>query len=432
LPGIIDLLLLGAGQLVTCDCGGSGPRRGKDLSEAGVIHDGAIAVSGGRIVATGTAASVRGSLGTGSAAKVIDVEGRVVMPGWVDPHTHSVFPGYRADEYEARIRGDTYLEIEKRGGGIKRTVRDLRAMDEDTLFEVSRRRILKMMRTGVTTVEIKSGYGLDLDNELKMLRVISRLSSSLPIDVVPTFMGAHQVPAEFANSEEYVRIVTEEMIPEVAELGLADFVDVFCEKGVFDTEDSRKILEAGQKHGMGAKIHADEIYSIGGTELAAEIGAVSVEHLTKVTQSGINALASSDTIGILLPGTSIGLASSSFAPARELVDAGAAVALATDFNPGSAPSSSMHMAVSIACSQMKLLPSEAINAATINAAYSIGMGEETGSLERGKKADFTVYDVEDYREIPSRAGIDLAVTVVKEGEVIWVKEEYEKFSEVGF
>lgn len=428
----IDLLLLGAGQLVTCEDGSRGPRRGERLSDPGIIRDGAIAVSGGRIVAIGETDKIKSAFKDVPAGKVMDVAGRVVLPGWVDPHTHSVFPGYRADEYEARIRGDSSLEIEKRGGGIKRTVKALRGMGEEVLFEVSRRRLSKMMRTGVTTVEIKSGYGLDTENELKMLRVISRLASSLPMDIVPTFMGAHQKPEEFDSNEEYLDVVVEEMIPQVALKGLADFVDVFCEKGVFGVDESRRVLEAGQSSGMGAKIHADEIYSIGGTELAVEIGAVSVEHLTKITRSGIEALASSDTIGILLPGTSLGLASKEYAPARELVEAGAAIALATDFNPGSAPSSSMTLAVSLACSQMGLLPSEAINAATINAAFSIGMGEETGSLKEGKKADFVVYDIEDYREIPSRAGIDHAVRVVKEGEVVWVKEDYNEVSEVGF
>ena len=423
----VDLLLLGAGQLITCRA--EKPLRGEKLSDPGLIPGGALAVKDGRIIATGTTGELERIYRDSTVSEIIDVEGRVVMPGWVDPHTHAVFPGYRADEYEARISGDSYLEIEKRGGGIKRTVKDLREIDEDRLYELSRRRLLKIMRSGVTALEIKSGYGLNLENELKMLRVIARLSRELPLDIVPTFMGAHQKPAE--NPDGYVKLVVEEMIPEVAESGLAEYIDVFCEKGVFDLEETRRVLKAGKEHGFGLKAHTDEIYSIGGTELAVELGAVSVEHLTRITPEGIKALAGSETIGIMLPGTSFGLASRHFAPARKLVEAGAAIALATDFNPGSNPSSSMPLAVSIACSQMGLLPAEAINAATVNAAWAIGLGEETGSLMKGKKGDFVVYDIEDYREIPARAGLDHSVMVVKEGCMLWERKGFRRESEVG-
>ena len=428
----IDLLLLGAGQMITSRSDGNGPLRGKNLSDAGILRDSAIAIAGGRILAIGKTDSVKKEVGQRPVSRVIELGGRVVMPGWVAPHTHAVFPRYRADEYEARIRGDSYLEIERRGGGIKRTVRELREMGEEDLYEISRRRLLKMIRTGVTTIEIKSGYGLDLENELKMLRVISRLAEDMAIDIVPTFMGAHQKPPEFAGKGEYVKFLIAEVIPEVARLGKAKYIDVFCEKDVFDLDETRQILAAGKEHGFGLKLHADEIFAIGGTELAVELGAVSVDHLTKITETGIEALSHSGTIGVLLPSTSFGLASRSFAPARKLVSSGAAIALATDFNPGSAPSFSMPLAISIACSQMGLLPSEAINASTINAAYSIGMQKEIGSLEKGKKADIVVYDVEDYREIPSRAGTDHSVIVIKEGNVIWEMQDYESRSEVGF
>ncbi|MDZ7860116.1 MAG: imidazolonepropionase [Candidatus Krumholzibacteriota bacterium] len=428
----IDLLLLGAGQIITSRNEGKGPLRGEDFSDPGIIRSGAIAVAGGRILAIGSGDLVKKEVAEREVSKIIDVEGRVVMPGWVDSHTHSVFPGYRSDEYEARIRGDSYLEIERRGGGIKRTVRELRKMDEERLYEISRRRLLKMLKTGVTTVEIKTGYGLDLENELKMLRVISRLADDMPLDIVATFMGAHQKPPELSGKGEYVKFVIDEVIPEVAEQGKAEYIDVFCEKDVFDLAETRQILVAGKMNGFKLKVHTDEIFAIGGTELAVELGADSVDHLTKVTESGIKALSNSDTVGVLLPGTSFGLASSSFAPARKLVSAGAAIALATDFNPGSAPSLSMPLTVSIACSQMRLLPSEAVNAATINAAYSIGMQNEVGSLEKGKKADLVVYDVEDYREIPSRAGTDHSVIVIKEGDVVWEIEDYNVRSEIGF
>ena len=423
----VDLLLLGAGQLITCRA--EKPLRGEDLSDPGIIEGGALAVRDGRIIAIGTTGELEQRFRDSDLSEVIDVEGRVVMPGWVDPHTHAVFPGYRADEYEARIRGDSYLEIEKGGGGIKRTVRDLRSTGEDRLFELSRRRILKMMKSGVTSLEIKSGYGLDLENEMKMLRVISRLADQLPLDIVPTFMGAHQKPEE--NPDDYVKLLVEDMIPKVAESGLADYIDVFCEKGVFGLEETREILDAGKKNGFGLKAHTDEIFAIGGTELAVEMGAVSVEHLTRITPEGIRALSGSETIGILLPGTSFGLASSHFAPARELVDAGAAIAIATDFNPGSNPSSSMPLAVSIACSQMGLVPAEAINAATVNAAWSIGLGGQTGSLMEGRKSDMVVYDIEDYREIPARAGLDHSVMVIKEGSLVWEREGFRRESEVG-
>ncbi len=431
MPETIDLLLLGAGQLITCRGPRKGPLRGKSLSDPGCIEDGAIAVTGGRISAIGTRDEVTAAMRGAEAARTIDAGGRVVMPGWVDPHTHAVFAGYRADEYEARIRGDSYLEIEKRGGGIKRSVREVREISEEKLFEISRRRLLRMLEQGVTTIEIKTGYGLDLDSEMKMLRVIARLGRETPLDVVATFMGAHQVPPGFAGAAEYVDLIVKEMIPAVASSGLARFIDVFCEKGVFDVAQTRRILEAGKEYGFGLKLHADEIFSIGGTPLAVEMGAVSVDHLTMITPADIAALAGSGTVGVLLPSTSFGLASRRFAPARDLVGSGAAVALSTDFNPGSAPSSSMPLAVSIACSQMGLVPAEAINAATYNAACAVGMEKETGSLEMGKKADIVVYDVADYREIPSRAGLNHAAIVVKEGRVVWEAADLRDRSEVG-
>jgi imidazolonepropionase len=432
LPETVDLLLCGAGQLVTC-CGfREGPKRGKSLSDPGIVSDGALAASGGKIVCVGTRADVERRIGGLGVARTIDVGGRVVMPGWVDPHTHAVFSHYRADEYEARIRGEGYLEIERRGGGIKRTVREVREMDEERLFEVSRRRLMKMLEGGTTTIEIKSGYGLDLESELKMLRVIDRLGRKMPLDVVATFMGAHQRPPEFEDTDEYVDVVVGEMIPAVAHERLAEFIDVFCEEGVFDLGETERILEAGRASGFGLKVHADEITPMGGSELAARMGAVSAEHLTKISRAGVEALAASETIAVLLPGTTFGLGSRDFAPARLMIDNGVAVALATDFNPGSAPSCSMPLVVAIACSQMRMTPAEAINAATINAAYAVGRGASIGSLEEGKKADFVVYDIADYREIPSRAGANHAITVVKEGAVAWDRPAFEMASEVGF
>ncbi len=431
MPGRVDLLLRGAGQLITCRNTGGGPKRGASLSDPGLVQKGAIAIAGGKILTAGADKEVTARIEGAAVSEVFDAEGRVVMPGWVDPHTHAVFSSYRADEYEARIRGDSYLEIERRGGGIKRTVRGVREMEEDVLFEISKRRILQMIGQGTTTIEIKSGYGLDLTNELKMLRVISRLDAELPLDVVATFMGAHQVPPEFDSSADYVRIVIEEMLPAVAERELARFIDVFCEEGVFNLEETRAVLEAGRRAGLGLKVHADEITSMGGAELAVEMNAVSAEHLVMISPQGIRRLAGSETIAVLLPGTTFGLGSHRFAPARELIAAGAAVALATDFNPGSAPSSSMPLTVSIACSQMGLTPAEAINAATCNAAFALGMGASVGSIEAGKRADIVVYDVEDYREVPSRAGFNHAVSVFKNGTLVWEQQGFRERSEVG-
>ena len=428
---VVDLLLLGANQLLTCRVGDEGPKRSARLMDAGLVANGAVAVSKGRIFAVGPREEVEKRIGTATVERTIDAGGRVVLPGWVDPHTHAVFTYYRSDEYEARIRGDTYLDIEKRGGGIKRTVRGVRETDEEQLFELSRRRLLKMLEHGVTTIEIKSGYGLDLINELKMLRVIRRLGEETPLDVVSTFMGAHQKPEEHPSGDSYARLVIDEMIPAVASGGLAEFIDVFCEEGVFSIGETREILEAGKRHGLGLKLHADEITSLGGAELAVDIGATSAEHLIMVSPLGVSKLGQSQTIAVLLPCTSLGLASSRFAPARDLIEAGAAVALATDFNPGSAPSGSMPLAVAIACSQMGMTPAEAICAGTINAAYAIGRDGEVGSIEVGKKADLVIYDAEDYREIPARAGMNLSAVVIKDGEIVWEREGFREKSEVG-
>jgi imidazolonepropionase len=428
---VVDLLLLGAGQLLTCRGSGEGPKRGTSLSDVGLVTNGAVAVSRGKIFAAGTREDVEKKIGKASVAAMIDAEGRIVMPGWVDPHTHAVFTDYRSDEFEARIRGDSYLQIEKRGGGIKRTVAGVRGIDEQRLFELSKRRCMRMLGYGTTTIEIKSGYGLDVINELKMLRVISRLGRETPLDVVATFMGAHQRPPEHPEGESYIRLLIDEMIPTVAREGAADFIDVFCEEGVFSIGESRRILDAGRRAGFGLKIHADEITSLGGAELAVEMGAASAEHLIKVSREGVRALGQSNTVAVLLPCTSLGLASSTFAPARELIDADAIVALATDYNPGSAPSGSMPLAVSVACSQMRMTPAEAINAATINAACAVGKNREVGSLEEGKKADFVMYDVEDYRDIPARAGANLAAVVVKAGVAVWENEGFRERSEVG-
>ncbi len=426
----VDLLLRGAGQLITCRSSGGGRKRGRAMDDISLIEQGAIAVSGGKIVAIGSEEEVNRSLESSPVDEEMDLGGRVVLPGWVDPHTHVVFSSFRADEYEARLKGADYLEIGRKGGGIKRTVREVRDTGEDRLFEIGRRRIQRMSQEGITTVEIKSGYGLNTESELKMLRVIRRLDEESPLDIVPTFLGAHEKPPEY-SSREYVGLIINEMIPAVRDSGLCRFIDVFCEEGVFTLEESREILEAGRKAGFGLKIHSDEMNALGGTELIVDMGGISADHLVKVTERGMDKLAGSETVAVLLPGTTFGLGKKSYAPAREMIEKGVAVAIATDFNPGSAPSSSMFLAIALACSQMRMTPSEAINAATYNAACAVGMESSVGSLEIGKKADIVVCDVEDYREIPSRAGINHAVMVFKEGKSIWEKDSFRDSSEVG-
>lgn len=432
MPETVDLLLIGAGQILTCRGSSEGPKRGRSLSDAGLLARGAVAVAEGKILAVGSETDVKRKIGGAEIGRVIDAEGRIVLPGWIDPHTHAVFSRYRPDEYEARIVGESYLEIDRRGGGIRRTVREVREMGEVDLFEVSRRRVTRMLEQGTTTVEIKSGYGLDLESELKMLRVISRLREKTPIDAVSTFMGAHHKPTELREGDSYLRIVVNEMIPVVAGKALAEFIDVFCEEGVFGLEETEEILDVGRRHGLKLKVHADEINAIGGTQLAVKMGAVSADHLIRVSDAGIGALAESSTIAVLLPATTFGLASKDYAPARRLIDAGAAVALATDYNPGSAPSSSMQFVVSLACLQMGMKPAEAINAATYNAAFAVGREASVGSLEIGKKADLVIYEMEDYREIPARAGINHAFLVLKEGRVVRENSYLRQTSEVGF
>jgi imidazolonepropionase len=426
----VDLLLRGAGQLITCKGSGGGKKRGREMDDVSLVNHGAVAVAGGKIVAIGTDEQVSRSIESISPERVIDVGGRVVIPGWVDPHTHVVFSSFRADEYEARLRGEDYLEIGRKGGGIKRTVREVRETKEERLFEISRRRLQRISEQGTTTIEIKSGYGLNLESEMKMLRVINRLERESPLDIVATFLGAHEKPPEYSD-RQYVELIIDQMIPAVKEAGLCRFIDVFCEEGVFTLEETRQILEAGKVAGFGLKIHSDEMNALGGTELIADMGGVSADHLVKITDAGIERLARSDTVGVLLPGTTFGLGKKTYAPAREMIDRNVAVAIATDFNPGSAPSNSMFFAVSLACSQMRMTPAEAINAATYNAACAVEMESSVGSLEIGKMADILVCDVEDYREIPSRAGINHAVMVFKEGSKIWEKDGYQESSEVG-
>jgi imidazolonepropionase len=331
------------------------------------------------------------------------------MPGFVDAHTHPVFAGTRAGEFEERSTGATYQEIAARGGGIQSTVNQTRAATMDDLVSAGRRYAAWFLRGGTTTVEAKSGYGLSLEDELKILRAIRKLDAETPLRYVPTFLGAHTVPKEYASRrDEYVSLVIDEMLPRVTQEKLAEFADVFCEANVFSTDESWKILSAARCHGLGLRMHADQLSLSGGAKLAAELGTITADHLEHTDAEGIAALKSAGVQPVLLPGSVYALGSSRYPPAREMIDAGLAVVVATDFNPGSSPTPSMPMILSLAAIHMKMTPAEAITAATINAAYSLNRGPQLGSLEPGKLADFVIHDCDDYRQLPYFFGVEHA------------------------
>lgn len=402
-----DLMVKNCGQLLTLARPEGTPRVGPALGDLAMIRDGALAVRGGRILAAGSAEEAERALAGAADVDVVDAGGAVVMPGFVDCHTHTVFARYRLDEYEWRVAGTPYAEIAARGGGIAKSVSDLREMDEESLFAVSRRRLAGCVAFGTTTIEIKSGYGLDLENELKQLRVIRRLARESDVAVIATFLGGHSLPVEYRDQrEDYISLIIQEMIPAVADAGLAEYNDVFSETGVFSVEEAERILRAGQRAGLKARLHADELDDTGSADLAARIGAVSADHLTKINEKGMARMAETGVFGVLLPGTSFGLPSLHFAPARDMIEAGMRIAVASDFNPGSSTSESMPMMIAIACAHMRLSPAEAIAAATYNPAFVVGRESEVGSLEPGKRADFLVLSCEDYREIPNRFGVN--------------------------
>jgi imidazolonepropionase len=414
-----ELLITNASQLVTL-AGAARPRTGAEMRELAIIRDGAVLVRDGLIVATGASSEV--SAQAGGNCHLLDANQCVVMPGFVDAHTHPVFAGTREDEYEMRAAGLTYQEIAAKGGGIRATVRKTRAASEDELFQMALPRIGWLLEHGTTTIEAKSGYGLTLADELKILRVIRRLNSQTAIELVPTFLGAHEIPDEYRDADDpevlreaYIRLVIEQMLPQVAGEKLAEFCDVFCESHVFNTDESRRILSRARELGLGIRFHADQLSQGGGSLLAAELQAASADHIEWIDEAGIEALRKAQVTAILLPCAVFNLGLTRYAPARRLIEAGVRVALATDFNPGSAPTPSMQMALSIACTQMKMTPAEAITAATLNAAYSLHRGALLGSLEPGKQADMVIYDVQDYRQIPYLFGINHALVVIKKG-----------------
>lgn len=407
-----ERLVLEADQILTCP-GGKGPRRGEEMSRLGLTEDGAVSMLTGQVEAVGPRRELRERF---PAARRVDMSGHVLTPGLVDSHTHAVFGCWRLDEYEQRCAGVPYMEIARRGGGINASVRDLRARSEDELVELSRPRLRRLLEHGATTVEVKSGYGLTVADELKMLRAIRRLQEEGPMDVVPTFLGAHAFPAEYADRRTaYVDVVVGEMIPAVAGEGLAVFCDVFQEPGVFTPEESERVLQAAIEHGLQVRLHADEFESSGGAELAARLGAASADHLGAISEAGISALAASETVATLLPGTLMFLGKDRFPPARRLIDAGAAVALATDFNPGSSPTVNLQFVMSLACSRLHMSPGEALVAATANGAAALRIGDGRGGLEPGAPADIAAFRVTDYRLIPYLYGSNHCVAVWKRG-----------------
>jgi imidazolonepropionase len=375
------------------------------MCELSVIEQGAMLITGERISQVGSLAEIDSLIG--ADCEVIDAGGRVVLPGFVDAHTHPVFAGTRAGEFEERASGATYQEIAARGGGIQSTVRSTRRATLDELVAAGRRYANWFLRTGTTTVEAKSGYGLTVEDELKILRAIKVLDSQTALTYIPTFLGAHDIPSEYkSRRDDYVSLLVEEMLPQVAAEKLAEYCDVFCEEKVFTRDESRRILLAARSLGLGLRMHADQLSFSGGAKLAAELGTVTADHLEHTNAEGIAALRSAQVQPVLLPGSVYALGSSRYPAAREMIDAGLAVVLATDFNPGSSPTPAMTIVLSLASTQMKMTPAESITAATINPAYSLNRGRQIGSIEPGKLADFVIHDCEDYRELSYFFGIE--------------------------
>ena len=389
-----SLAVLHASQLVTL-AGPKRPRVRSEMSELAIVPDGGMLIHDGVITAIGSSAEIEKRAGD---SEIIDTGGRVMLPGFIDAHVHPVFAGNRLVDFERRARGETYEMIAAAGGGIWSTVEKTRAANEMELLNQAKKHANWFLKCGTTTVEAKSGYGLALKDELKMLRVIRRLNEETPVEFISTFLGAHAVPRE-CRADEYVDLVINEMLPRVASEKLAEFCDVFCERGYFDIEQSRKILIAAKKHGLKLRVHADQLTNSGAAQLAAELEATTADHLEKTDENGIAAMKTSGVQPVLLPGSAYALGSTCYPRAREMIEAGLAVVIATDFNPGSSPSPSMPMMLSLAGTQMKMPPAEAITASTINAAYSLNRGDKIGSLEQGKLANFAIFDCEDYREI---------------------------------
>ena len=408
-----SLAVLHASQVVTLS-GPKRPRIGAEMSELAIISDGGMLIRGGKIESVGPSAEIEKNVGD---EEIVDAGGRVMMPGFVDAHTHLVFSGNRLDDFERRARGEPYEQIAKAGGGIWSTVEKTRAASELDLLTQAKTHANWLLSCGTTTVEAKSGYGLTVEGELKLLRVIRQLKKEVRLEIVPTFLGAHAVPREL-SPDEYLGVVVTEMLPRVTAEKLAEFCDVFCERGYFDIDQSRKVLSAAKELGLKLRGHVDQLTNSGGAKLMAEMGATTADHLEQTDEQGIAALKKANVQPVLLPGSVYALGSSRYPRAREMIEAGLAIVLATDFNPGSSPTPSMPMDLSLACTQMKMSPAEAITASTVNAAYSVNRDDKIGSLEPGKLANFVILDCEDYRELAYWFGVSQMHAVYIKGECV--------------
>ncbi|HYT87822.1 MAG TPA: imidazolonepropionase [Gemmataceae bacterium] len=410
------LVVRDAAQLVCVASAGETVRRGTAMRSPLILDRGALIATNGQIDWIGRTTDLPP---IPADALVIDATGKTVLPGLIDSHTHLLFAGTREDEFERRIEGVTYQEIAARGGGINATVRRVRTASKDDLKGLARRRLGRLLSFGVTTVEVKSGYGLTVADEIKCLEAIAELNAEGPLELVPTFLGAHAIPPEFASDRDgYLRLLTDEMLPEVARRRLAEFCDVFCETGVFSVTESEHLLRCAVRFGLRLKVHADELTPLGGAELAARLGAASADHLLCITDAGIDALAASDTVATLLPGTAFFLGVP-YAPARRLIERGLAVALASDCNPGTCPTENLPLVGAMACTQMKMLPGEALTALTLNAAAALRRADRIGSLAPGKQADLIVCEIPDYRQLFYHYGVSHVSRVIKRGRVVY-------------
>lgn len=414
---IIDVWIKNITQLVTVQSHGK-PKKGKDMQDVGIIQDGWIAIAGDRIVGIGSGA-ISSDFQIGENTVIIHGEGKTVTPGLIDPHTHLVHAGSRENELALKLKGVPYLEILKQGGGILSTVNATKKATMEELVAQSKKSLDRMLSYGVTTVEIKSGYGLTLETEIKQLEAIHRLQEQTPVDLISTFMGAHAIPKEYKEKpEEFIDLIINEMLPVVKEKNLAEFCDVFCEEGVFSVDQTRRILEAARSLGFKNKIHADEIVPLGGAELAAELQTISAEHLMAASEEGLKMMAENNVVPVALPGTSFNLATGKYADARKMIAYGLPVALATDYNPGSCPTENIQLIMSIGCLYLKMTPAEVISAVTINAAAAIDRAQEIGSIEVGKKADITIFDTPNLYYIPYHFGVNHVDTVLKSGKIV--------------
>jgi imidazolonepropionase len=412
----IDLLIKNCGELLTLE--NRGPKRGGDLDRLEVIQEGAVAVHEGRIVDVGSTGALEETYPR--AERVLDAGGCVVMPGFVDPHTHPVFGATREREFDMRLRGKSYVEITRAGGGIFSSVRSMRETSTEMLTDRLRERCNRFIALGTTTIEAKSGYGLNREDEIRALEIIAQVDREHPLDLVPTFLGAHQMPEEFADRrEDYIGLLTEELMPEVRDRRLAEYCDIFTEDHVYSIAESRRIMAAAKALGFGLRFHADELAPLGGAELAAELKAATADHLVMISDGGIAAMAEAGVAPVILPATVFSLNLEKDPPVRKMIEAGLPVALATDFNPGTSFTQSMPEVINIACCRMRFTVAEAIHAATVNAAWSLGRGEEIGSIEKGKRADLIVLDCESHLFLGYRLGWNPVAKVIKKGRLVY-------------